>query len=225
MGYCKVCCAYYEDGEEFCSQCGTKIEAPDEVPQLDEVSAKDDLVKDLDKYRLILDEYEYLKANVKPSDNYSTFQESRSGKKSLIRYLWPFLVASFIAFWVILEGAKAIIRSSCAPYSFIGFVVAATISIVIVLYGFGYSRNKQAEDNRDVDIMNSISMDLYTISQVNQEKNNRLREVTLEKDKYDKLVPEGYCDFDHVAKIEELIMQNKASTVAEAIKLISVQGS
>lgn len=216
MGFCKKCGAYYEDYDEICYQCGAKISDPDEV------SDKEELVEKLDKYRLILDEYEYLKAIVKPSENYASFREQKQGKRSFIRFFWPFLVISFLTFWIIKAGSNTICAAgSCTRYSFIGLLVAIAISLVIVLYGYGFAKNKQAEVNRDADIMNALTMDLYTIGQANQEKLNRLNELTREKSKYDHLVPEGWRDFDHVAKIQELIMQDKAASVEEAIAIIN----
>ena len=216
MGFCKKCGAYYDENDELCYHCGAKINDPEEVP------SKDELLKELDAYRLILDEYEYLKAVVKPESNYSSFQPTRTEKRSFIRYFWPFLVISFIAFCIINAGARSICDTSCCQrYLAIGFFVAIAIALVILLYGYGFAKRKQAEVNRDASIMNALTMDLYTIGQANQEKVNRLRELSSEKSKYDHLVPEGYRDFDHVAKIQELIMQDKASSVEEAIAIIN----
>ena len=222
MGFCKKCGAYYDEYDEFCYHCGAKIESSDEATDI--TTDKEKLIKDLDDYRLILDEYEYLKANVKPEGSYSSFQESTSRKKSFIRYFWPFTVISFIAFCVIYAGSRSICDAhSCQRYTFIGLIAAIAVSLVIILYGYGFAKKKQSEVNRDIAIMNALTMDMHIIGQANQEKLNRLKELSSEKSKYDQLVPAGYRDFDHVAKIEELIMRDKAASVEEACRMIEQQ--
>ena len=218
MAYCKKCGAYITKEDEFCGKCGTK----QSTGEFDQNMDKKDLLKKLDEYRLLLDEYEYLKDKVKPQESFPSYEENTFKKRSFIRYFWPFLVIGLGAFYLIYMAAALLGGyNKDAITLLLGILFAIIAAVIIIVFGFKVAKRKQAEVNREADMMNEIARERVAKADANQRNLDRLNQLVEKKYYYDPLVPEEYRDFDHVAKIEELIMQNKADTIEEACSIIT----
>jgi uncharacterized membrane protein len=216
MGTCWKCGALLKEGEEFCSSCGLRLTG------FGKPGNRSELVKKLDDYRNLLDEYEYLVQTVKPVDNFPKEEEQTAFKRrSFFRYFWPFLIIATGLFYLIYLASSfvAVINQDEMGYllgAFLGIIIVA----VIIVFGYKVARRKQKDNNEKADDMSSLARERYNQGVANQKKLERLAQLEDKKIIMDPIVPEEYRDFDSVARIEELIMQNKAETIDEAIAII-----
>ena len=216
MASCWKCRAVVPEGEECCSNCGCRIGG------FDNPGKDNELIKKLNEYRLLLDEYEYIVSTVKPQDNFPQEEEQTAFKKrSFFRYFWPFLViAAAVSYGVgILSNLLLTFRKDITSL-LLGALLCIIADVAIIVFGYKVAKRKQAENNHTAETMSSIAQERYNLGLANKKKIDRLAVLEEKKAKLDPLVPEGFRDFDHVAKIQELIMQNKASTIEEACALI-----
>ena len=219
MAICWKCGSIIGDGVEFCPKCGPGINGAGDA---DERSV---LIKKIDEYRLLLDEYEYITKTVLPQSNFTDEENEPSIKKrSFFKYFWPYLVISAIilyatgallSIYVNFANGRDVLTVLVAPLLAMGFVA------VLIVFGIKNSRRKQKEMNSRAETLTSIQNEKNLLALANQKKIDRLAELEPKKAQFDSLIPEGYRDFDHVAKIEDLIIQNKATTIDEAIAIIS----
>lgn len=218
MAICWKCGTIIGDGAEFCPKCGPGSNG---AGSSDERSV---LIKKIDEYRLLLDEYEFLSKNVEPQSKFQDESEDPSLKKrSFFKFFWPFLVISAIilyatgallSVYVNFAHGRDVLTVLVAPFLGMGFAA------VLIVFGIKYSKRKQKEMNSRAETLTSIQNEKHLLALANQKKIDRLAELEPKKAQLDTLVPEGYRDFDHVAKIEELIIEGKASSIEEAIDII-----
>ena len=75
MAICWKCRAVVSDEEEFCNNCGVRLSG------FDKPGKDNELIKKLDEYRLLLDEYEYIVSTVKPQDNFPQEEEQTESEE------------------------------------------------------------------------------------------------------------------------------------------------
>ena len=220
MVNCWKCGAVLNEGEDFCSKCGLRIRG------FDKPSDKADLIKKLDEYRLLLDEYEYIVATVQPQDNFPREEGQTAFKKrSFFRFFWPFLVIAAVILYVV--GALTSLFGTASKdvvTLLLGTLLGVVMAVVVIVFGVKVAKRKQADVNGKAEEMDELAKDRYNRGVANQKKIDRLAVLEEKKDKLDPLVPVGFRDFDHVAKIEEMIMKNRADSIEEAIAKIKEEG-
>ena len=218
MAICWKCGSIIANGAEFCPKCGPAINGTDSS---DERSV---LVKKLDEYRLLLDEYEFLSKTVEPQSNFPDDEEPVLKKSSFFKYFWPFLLfaviilyatGAILGIYVNVANGRDVLTVLVAPLLATGFAVFA------IVFGVKFSKRKQKEINAKAETMSAIATEKHLLAVANQKKIDRLAELEPKKAKLDTLVPAGYRDFVHVAKIEDLIMKGQAETVEDAVAIIN----
>ena len=220
MVKCWKCGAMLSDEEEFCSSCGLRIKG------FDKPSGKAELIKKLDEYRLVLDEYEYIVATVQPQINFPQEEgQTEFKKRSFFRFFWPFLVIAAVILYVI--GCLASLFGTAnkdVVTLLLGSLLGVVVAVVIIIFGVKVAKRKQADVNRKAEEMDEIAKERYNRGVANQKKIERLAVLEDKKEQLDPLVPEGFRDFDSVAKIEEMIMKNRAESIEDAIAKIKEEG-
>ena len=99
---------------------------------------------------------------------------------------------------------------------YIGYIVCAIVAVAIIIIGVKIAKSKQASFNKNADMMMREQSEKFQKGVKNQRmidvKNEDLRELR----KYEPLVPEEHQNPDSLAKIINLIQNDKASTIEEA---------
>lgn len=218
MAICWKCGSIIANGAEFCPKCGPAINGTDSS---DERSV---LVKKLDEYRVLLDEYEFLSKTVEPQSNFPDDEEPVLKNSSFFKFFWPFLLiaaiilyatGAILGFYVNFANGRDVLTVLVAP------LFATAVAVFLIVFGVKFAKRKQKEMNAKAETISAIATEKHLLAVANQKKIDRLAELEPKKAKLDTLVPAGYRDFVHVAKIEDLIMKGQAETVEDAVAIIN----
>lgn len=239
MEFCKACGNIMPFGGMKCPRCGySKDGAGDNAtggPAPFFNADKHRLVMDLQKFRDLLSETEELKEMIKPQSSFPTQEESVSKKKSFMAFFWPFMVAAIVGGYGIYMIATFIAMQSVytatnyktdIAYShfmsdtFGGIVVALVVAAIIIFFGVKVGKRKQADYNNNVDMLNRIASEKYQQGLQNQRMINLYQENINSMRKYETLVPEEYQTSEKLTQIIDLLKDDKADTVEEAIALL-----
>ena len=224
-----------EDGDHVCLKCGTV------VGQENEAENKKELIKNLTEYHNLLSECEELETMIKPQSNFPSTQPKLTGKRSFMRYFWPFIIGAAGGYLVVYLLATMISMysniGSYNPYKpgaaskgelqmamfgdiMLGYLVAIIVAVAIVIIGIKIARSKQNAHNSSVDRMNDELSERYRKGLLNEKMIALHTENVHKMALYEDLVPEEYRTARQVASLISILREDKAQTVEEAIKLI-----
>ncbi|MCR5341033.1 MAG: zinc ribbon domain-containing protein [Saccharofermentans sp.] len=235
MLFCRKCGGPMEDGDHVCLKCGTV------VGQENEAEKEKELIRQLSEYQTLLSECEELETMIKPQSNFPSAQPRPAGKKSFIRYFWPFIIGAAGGYIVVYVLATMISMysniSSYNPYKpgaaskgelemamfgdiMLGYVVAIIVAVAIIIIGIKIARSKQKTYNSGIDRMNDELSERYRKGLLNEKMIALHTENVHKMALYEDLVPEEYRTARQVASLIGILKEDKAQTVEEAIRLI-----
>ena len=229
MAFCRKCGAIMAGFETACGRCGAPVDSSD-------IGGKNELIRTLEKYRTLLSECEELKTMMKPQSDFPMSESTDFKKRSFIRYFWPFLIAAPVAFYVIYLASTFIIMysaidtisttgrnvSEASLYgdTMLGMVIALIVAAVIIFFGVKTSKRKQADFNSNADFMNRQASERYQKGLQNQKMINLYQSNIQEMHKYETMVPEKHRNSADVGSIIQILKEDRAQTVDEAVALL-----
>ena len=234
MNLCQKCGAPLGPADRICGKCGAPVTQAFVVD-----TKKISLIKDLETYRELLSETEELKSMIKPQSNFPTSVD-RFKSRSFMRYFWPFMVGGPVAGYVIYFISTIIMMSSVMNMdtynmtneqaqrasanilsdTFGGMVVALFVTAAIIVFGVIVSKRKQKDFNSNADFMNMQATERYSQGVKNQKMIDIYQDDINRMYKYEPLVPEEYRTPSKVKKIIDVIKDEKAETVEEAVAVL-----
>ena len=223
-----------EDGDHVCLKCGTV------VGNENEKDVKKELINNLSEYQTLLSECEELETMIKPQGNFPVTESVSFKKKSFIRYFWPFIIGAAGGFYLVYMLAVVISTysafNSYNPYTsnvseesvkmsmmgdvMIGWIAAAIVALAVIFIGIKISKKKQAAFNSNIDKMTTEISERYKKGLLNQKMIDLHTQNTNKMRFYEDLVPEDYRTSSLVASIINILKEDRAQTVEEAIQLI-----
>ena len=235
MVYCRKCGAPMGDNALSCGKCGAAVDTTEAAE-----TRKSLLIKDLEKYKVLLDEVTELNSMIRPVTEFPVSGKVDFKKKTLMRFFWPYLVggvgagsivyiiAAFIVFYSAVSRSNYAMTKSQAnslSYSmvsdvYIGYFTALIVAVAIILIGLKIAKKKQAAFNKDADMMTREHAENYQKGLKNQKMIDIRDENIRELRRYESLVPEKYQTSEGLAQIIDLIKTDKAATVEEACAII-----
>lgn len=230
MVICKQCGAPMGDNALSCGKCGAGVE---NAPEL----IKQGLIKDLERFKKLLGDASELSPQIRPQSDFPSAPASGLKKRTLMKYLWPYLVAGIGAATVLyiiivvmtLQSAvssgyynssrysRADLESSLAGGVYGGYILAALVGVAIIGIGIFIAKKKRASFNNNVDYMIREVNEKYNQGVKNLQMREQLNKKLREMQKYESLVPEEYQRCDKLGEIIDLLKSDKAQTVEEAI--------
>ena len=223
MAFCRKCGAAMAEDDLVCAKCGTRIN-----------NAKDDLIDKLIKYKQLLSEHEELDTMLRPQSEFPASDESGYKKKSFMRYFWPFLVGAVLGGYLVyflftivtvLSMSNAVLDSQNAASramgdSLLGIILGLVIAAAIVFIGIKICKRKQAEFNSNADYMSREISERYQKGLLNEKMVRIYQENINNMRQYERIVPEPYRTSAKVGSIIDILNDDKAQSVEEAILLI-----
>ena len=228
---CPNCGAPMGDNASMCGKCGALVSTPTA-----DAYRKNSLIKQLTRFRELLLEIEELNTMIRPQSDFPVSDSITFKKSSFMRYFWPFLVGgiggasllyiiiAMITFnstmgqanYVVSKADMNRISANMVNDIYVGYIVCAIVAVAIIIIGVKIAKSKQASFNKNADMMMREQAEKFQKGVKNQRmidvKNEDLREIR----KYEPLVPEEHQNPDSLAKIINLIQNDKASTIEEA---------
>ena len=231
MVYCRKCAAPMTEGDLVCTRCGTPV--VNAVRQ----SEKDERIKDLEEYRILLSENEELKRMIKPQSEFPMYDSSDYKKRSFIRYFWPFIVGAVAAYGIIyvvsviitLSSLETIVYSARSAEqassriigdTYGGLFVGLIVALLIIIIGIKISKSKQNAFNSNAEFMNMQITEKYRAGLKNQKMIDIYQDNINRMRKYERFVPEPYRTSLQVDAIIKILKEDKAQTIDEAIALL-----
>ena len=220
MAFCRKCGEFMADDDLVCVKCGTKV-----------ANAKDDLIEKLAKYKELLGENEELMTMIRPQSEFPT-AEPVFKKRSFMKYFWPFLVGGVVGgYLVYMLSSVMIVATTTSTYSqatassvlgdaFIGLILALIVAAAIIFIGVKISKNKQEAHNSNAEYMMRETSERYQKGRLNERMVNLYQENINTMRQYERFVPEQYRTSAKVGSIIDLLNEDKAQTVEEAIMLL-----
>lgn len=220
MAFCRKCGEFMADDDLVCVKCGTKV-----------ANGKDDLIDKLVKYKQLLGENEELETMIRPQSEFPT-SEPVFKKRSFMKYFWPFLIAAVVGGYLIyMLSSVIIVATTTSAYSqatassvlgdaFVGLILALIVAAAIAFIGVKISKSKQEAHNSNAEYMMRETSERYQKGLMNQKMLNIYQENINEMRQYERIVPEPYRSSAKVGSIINLLNEDKAQTVEEAIMLL-----
>lgn len=220
MAFCRKCGEFMADDDLVCVKCGTKV-----------ANVKDDLIEKLEKYKQLLGENEELKTMIRPQSEFPT-SEPVFKKRSFMKYFWPFLVGAVVGGYLIyMLSSVIIVATTASAYSqatassvlgdaFIGLILALIVAAAIAFIGVKISKSKQEAHNSNAEYMMRETSERYQKGLMNQKMLNIYQENINDMRQYERIVPEPYRSSAKVGSILNLLKEDKAQTVEEAISML-----
>jgi hypothetical protein len=223
MAFCRKCGAAMAEDDLVCAKCGTRIN-----------NAKDDLIDKLVKYKQLLSENEELDTMIRPQSEFPTSDESGYKKRSFIRYFWPFLAGAvgggYLVYFLftivtVMSMSNAVladqdVASRAMGDSMLGIIVALIVAGGIVFIGIKISKRKQDEFNSNADYMSREISERYQKGLLNEKMVRIYQENINNMRQYERIVPEPYRSSAKVGSIINILNEDKAQSVEEAILLL-----
>ena len=221
MAFCRKCGAAMAEDDLVCIQCGTKIP-----------NAKDDLIEKLEQYKQLLGDNEELKTMIRPQSEFPASDQVFYKKRSFMKFFWPFLVGGVVGGYVVyLLSTFIIVATSSSTYSqataasamgdaFLGFILALVVAGAVIFMGVKISKNKQEAHNRNAEVMIREASERYQKGLLNEKMVNLYQENINTMRQYERIVPEPYRSSSKVGSILNLLKEDKAQTVEEAIMIL-----
>ncbi|MCR5384625.1 MAG: hypothetical protein K6E72_08340 [Saccharofermentans sp.] len=242
MAFCKKCGALLPFANGVCSKCGTQAHTGYQGKNKLEFSSgnsgftKSVLVNQLESYLQLLIDNEELQSMIKPQSNFPSMPTTYK-KRSFMKFFWPFLVGGLVGGYGVYFLATFIIAYNAATSSqmytnsqaasasmlgdtFAGFIIALIVAAVIIFFGVKVSKRKQEDFNRNADLMNQEAEARYNAGINNQKMLDLFQSNLNEMRKYEPLIPYEYRNPSHVGAIIDLIKEDKAQTIEEAIAML-----
>lgn len=232
---CKQCGAPMGDNAITCGKCGTPT---DRAPEI----IRDDLLKKLERFKSLLSEASDLGSRIRPQSEFPSAPNGDFKKRTLMKYLWPYLVggigaASILYIVIVIVTMVSAVdsgnyrysrygTSSIDPSSFMGsiyggYFLAALVGVAIIFIGIIIAKKKRNSFNTNADYMIREFNQKYQEGVRNQQMSDRLNKLIGEMAQYEYLVPTEYQDCENLGKIIDLIKSGKAYTVEEAISQLA----
>lgn len=223
MAFCRKCGAAMAEDDLVCAKCGARIN-----------NAKDDLIDKLVKYKQLLSENEELDTMIRPQSEFPSSDESGYKKRSFIRYFWPFLVGAVVGGYLVyflftivtvMSMSSAVVNSQNAASramgdSLLGIILGLVIAAAIVFIGIKICKRKQAEFNSNADYMSREISERYQKGLLNEKMVRIYQENINNMRQFERIVPEPYRTSAKVGSIIDILNEDKAQSVEEAILLI-----
>jgi len=238
MNLCQKCGAPLGPADRICGKCGAPV-----TTSFVYDTKKISLIKDLETYREILSEIEELESLIKPQSNFPTSID-RFQSRSFFRYFWPFMIAGPLAGSAIYFISTVMVMSSVMNmdvYSmtneqaqrasasllsdtFGGMVVALFVTAAIIIFGVVISKRKQRDFNSNADFMNMQATERYNMGVKNQKMIDIYQDDINRKARIEPQVPEEYRTPSKVRKIIDVLKEEKAETIEEAVAVLEQEG-
>ena len=221
MAFCRKCGAAMAEDDLVCVQCGTKI-----------LNAKDELIEKLEQYKQLLGENEELKTMIRPQSEFPASDQVVYKKRSFMKFFWPFLVGGVVGGYVVyLLSTFIIVATSSSTYSqataasamgdaFLGFILALVVAGAVIFMGVKISKNKQEAHNSNAEAMIREASERYQKGLLNEKMVNLYQENINTMRQYERIVREPYRSSSKVGSILNLLKEDKAQTVEEAIMIL-----
>lgn len=232
---CKQCGAPMGDNAITCGKCGAPTE---KAPEL----IKDELLKKLERFKALLGEASELGSQIKPQSEFPSEPNADFKKRTLMKYLWPYLVggigaASVLYLIIVIATMVSAVNSGNYKYSrygtssldpsslmgsiYGGYFLAALVGVAIIFIGIIIAKKKRNSFNTNADYMIREYNQKYQEGVRNQQMSDRLNKLIREMSQYEELVPVEYQDCEKLGKIIDQIKSGKAYTVEEAISQLA----
>ena len=223
------------DNAVTCGKCGAPTEKAPEI-------IKNDLLKKLERFKTLLGEASDLGSKIKPQSEFPSTPNGDFKKRTLMKYLWPYLVvgigvASVLYLVIVVVTMLSAVNSGAYKYSrygtssldpsslmggiYGGYLLAAIVGVAIIFIGIIIAKKKRNSFNTNADYMIREYNQKYQEGLKNLEMSNRLNKLIGEMSQYEHLVPVEYQDCEHLGKIIDQIKSGKAYTVEEAISCLA----
>ena len=221
MAFCRKCGAAMAEDDLVCVKCGTKV-----------ANVKDDLIEKLEKYKELLGENEELTTMIRPQSEFPSSDQVVYKKRSFMKFFWPFLVGGVVGgYAVYMLSTLVIVATSTSAYSqataasamgdaLLGFFLALIVAGAIIFIGVRISKNKQDAHNSVAEAMIREASERYQKGLMNEKMVNLYQENVNTMRQYERFVPEKYRTSSLVGSINDVLKEDKAETVEEAIMLI-----
>ena len=96
------------------------------------------------------------------------------------------------------------------------------VAVAVIVIGIIISKRKQAEFNKNAEFMNMQVSERYKMGLKNQKMIDIYQDNINKMRKYERFVPEKYRTSAKVNEIINIIKEDKADTVEEAIQFVSM---
>lgn len=222
MAFCRKCGAAMAEDDLVCVKCGTTV-----------ANGKNDLIDKLEKYKQLLGENEELETMIRPQSEFPSSDQSTVYKKrSFIRFFWPFLAGGIGGAYLIYMISTLIVMASVDPYSnnvsasslmgdtLIGYVLAFIVGAAVIFMGVKIAKSKQAAINSNAEYMMREQSERYQKGLLNEKMVNLYQENINNMRQYERIVPEPYRSSSKVGSILNILKDDKAQTVEEAIMML-----
>lgn len=182
--------------------------------------SKGELLQVLQRYRDVLREIETFETETSSASD-SASSNTPVRYHTFIKFYWPFIVLSVVAFWVIyFIGARVAVMTLSIKALYIGLIIASIAALSSILGGIGIAKSRQSTAN------------YYAYETAHKRDSNRRSrtDVSIEKKKIEsrvrsieKELPDAitvkYRTYDNICTLVRLLKFDKAKDLEEALRM------
>lgn len=182
--------------------------------------SKGELLQVLQRYRDVLRDIEKLETETSSASD-STSSNTPVRYHTFIKFYWPFLVISVVAFWVIyFIGARVALFTLSIKALYIGLILAFIASLSSILGGISVAKGRQSTANYYAyESAHKRDSNRRSRTDVNIEKTkieSRIRSI--EKELPDEITSK-YRTYDNMCTLVRLLKFDKAKDLKEALRM------
>lgn len=250
MPFCRKCGAQMDEDDAFCSCCGASVAStiPQAAPvaqpapvvqaapvaqaapaaavasagaQQKESMSKGELLPILQRYRDVLRDIDKLKTEA-PSTFASSPSDTPVRYHTFIKFYWPFIVGSIVAFWVIyFISAKMAVRDLDFRILYGGIILGGLVFLGTILGGIAVAKSRQSTANY---YAYEYAHRRDSKSKSRTSNNKEMEDALAKKRSIEKELPEEittkYRTYDNMCTIVRVMKFEKANTLEEALVIV-----
>lgn len=250
MPFCRRCGAVMDEDDAFCSKCGTSVAST--VPQAAPVApvaqpvqqapvaqavpvaqpapaaasagaqkSKGELLPILQRYRDVLRDIDKLKTEA-PSTFASSPSDTPVRYHTFIKFYWPFIVGSIVAFWVIyFISAKMAVRDLDLRILYGGVILGGLVFLGTILGGIAVAKSRQSTANYYAyEYAHRRDSKSKSRTSNNTEMENALAKKRSIEDDLPEELTARYRTYENMCTIVRVIKFEKANTLEEALVIV-----